>query len=339
MEPTLDRIKEITAAGKHIIAWQGVRIVAPEEWEPGAFSGDWGGGYIRLDERLAPRLVIRWLPEDSTDKLFRKASSRAEAIKQVADNYLASLEKSQTKKRNDLVHERADRLLPRRSLDVSPASFFRWRSKGRRETVYGVGFAGECPTSGRILLCECTGEDEEENQRSAAELLSTLRPYPQSDEAVLWSTFGLRFVLPKEWTLAGSKLTGSRIEFRFKRDDDSQVVVQRWIANLSLGRGDLVAWAKKQLATDLRREFQFRMERGRCLGHDAVLAEGTIRAAKERVVHSTRKFLKIETPFHLVSRAWHCEPENKIFVVRAVCKESEKEFADEIVARFVCHVE
>ncbi|MBD3177416.1 MAG: hypothetical protein GF320_19755 [Armatimonadia bacterium] len=339
MEPTLDRIKEIDRAGKHIVAWQGVRIVAPEDWEPGAFSGDWGGGYIRLDERLAPRLVIRWLPEDSTDKLFKKASSRAEAIRQVADNYLASLEKAQKKKRNEVFHEKADRLVPRRYLDVSPAAFFQWRSEGRRETTYGVGFAGECTTSGRILLCECTGEDEEENLASAAELLSTLRPYPESDDSVLWSTFGLRFLLPKEWTLAGSKLVGGRIEFQFKREDESKLAVQRWIANLAMGKGDLVSWAKKQLASELKREYQFRMERGRCLGHDAVLAEGTLRSAKERVVHGTRRFLKIETPFHLVSRAWHCEPENKIFVVRAVCKESEKELADDIVAQFVCHVE
>lgn len=338
MEPTLDHIRDITAAGRHIVAWQGVRIVAPEAWEPGAFSGDWEGGYVRLDEHLAPRLVIRWLPKDSTEKLFRKANSRAEAIRQVADNYLVSLEKSQTKKRRELHYEFTDRLVPRRYLDLNPASFFSWTSTGVRDVIYGVGFAGECPTSGRVLLCECTGEEEEENRRSAAELLSTLRPYPESDGAVLWSAFGLRFLLAKEWALSGSKLTGGRIELRFKRDDDSQVVVQRWIANLAMGRGDLVAWAKKQLAADLRREFQFRMERGRCLGHEAVLAEGTIRAARERMVHSTRKFLKIETPFHLVSRAWHCEPENKIFVVRVVCKESEKELADEVLARFVCHV-
>ena len=102
MEPSLANLAAVSAASKHIVAWQGVRIVLPDDWEPGAFSGDWGGGHLRIDERLEPRLVVRWLPKESTDKLFRRASSRQAAIDELADNYLESLERTHKKKRREL---------------------------------------------------------------------------------------------------------------------------------------------------------------------------------------------------------------------------------------------
>jgi len=336
MEPAIGNLAAIDAAGKHVVAWQGVRVIVPLDWEPGALSGAWNEGYFRIDERLAPRLVVRWLPDESTKKLFARAASRQAGIQQVAENYLDGLVRTHKKKRRKVEHRLTDRLLARRQLDITPVSFFEWELVGHN--VYGVGFSGECPHSGRILLCEMTGMSMAETRDLAVRILATLRPYPEADDAVLWSAFGLRLALDKEWKLSGTSLLGGKVEFRFDRPDGSKLAVQRWIASIALGKGDLVTWAKKQLASDLKNEFRFRMERGLCRGHPAVLAEGTVRSAKERVAHSARRFVKIETAFHLVCRAWHCEPENKLFVVRAVCKESERGFADEATARFVCHI-
>jgi hypothetical protein len=336
MEPTVANMGAIVAAGKHIIAWQGVRIITPTDWEPGALSGDWAGGHIRIDERLEPRLVIRWLPDESTRKLFAKAESREAAVRQVVANYLRELERNYKKKKQEVRHESLERLLPRRKLDISPIEYFAWTIED--PPLCGVGLGGECTRSGRVMLCELTGLDQRETRDRAAELLATLRPFPESDDSVLWSFFGLRFALDRAWTLSGSSLLGGKVEVRFSREGGAQLAVQRWIANVALGKGDLVDWAKNQLAKDLKGDFSFRMEKGRCRGHDAVLADGTKRSPRERVAHSAKRVFRVETPFFLECRAWHCEPENKIYVVRAVCKESEKGFADEATARFYCHV-
>ncbi len=335
MEPTLANLDALIGQGMDIVAWQGVRLALPRDWEPGAFSGDWNGGHLRIDERLEPRLVVRWLPEDSTAKLFRRQPSRAAAIDELADNYLRNLEDSYKKKRKKVEHRKVERLVPRRKLNVSPISSFEWSLEGG-ETV-AVGFTGECPTSSRVVICELTGTDWAEVRRRGEEAFSNLRLHPESDDAVLWSAFGLRFSLPREWKLSGNSLVGGKIEQRFQREGGEHLTIQRWVANLAMGKGDLVDWAKKQLAKDLKGDFSFRMERGRCRGHEAVLAEGAKRSAHERIAYAAKRLVRSDTVFHMVCRAWHCEESNKIFVVRTVSRASEKHLADEIASRVYCH--
>jgi hypothetical protein len=337
MEPSVQNLPSIHRAGMHVVAWQGVRMVLPTDWEPGALSGDWSAGHIRIDERLEPRLVVRWLAEDSTRTLFRKSGSRAEAIEQIADNYLEGLERDRKKKRLPIEYRKTERLLSRRKLDIAPITYFEWTSA--KDGLYGLGFTGECSVSGRVVISELTGTNPLEMRRQAEAIYGDLHLAPESDEHVLWSAFGLRFSIPQVWRLAGNALVGGKIELRFVTDDGQSLAVQRWVANLALGKGDLVGWAKKQLAKDLRGEFLFRMERGRCHGHEAVLAEGTKRSPRDRIAHAAKRLVKQDTRCHMRCRAWHCEPENKIYVVRTVGLDSEAGFADEIAGRVLCHID
>jgi hypothetical protein len=336
MEPTVQNLPSIDRAGLHIVAWQGVRMVLPRDWEPGALSGDWSAGHIRIDERLEPRFVVRWLAEDSTRALFRKASSRAAGIEQIADNYLEGIAKERKRKKEQIEGQKIDRPFARRKLDVNPITCFEWRSE--KTGTYALGFAGECPVSGRVVISEITGRDEERVRANAETVYSDLHLAPESEETVLWSTFGLRIHLPQCWHLSGNSLVGGKVEFRYQTDEGQHLTAQRWIANLALGKGDLVDWAKKQLASDLRGEFLFRMERGRCHGHEAVLAEGTKRAAKERIAYAAKRLVKQDTRVHMRCRAWLCEPENKIYIVRTVGLEAEAPFADEAAGRVLCHI-
>jgi hypothetical protein len=336
MDPSLQNLPAIHQAGLHVVAWQGVRMVLPVDWEPGALSGDWGGGHIRIDERMEPRLVIRWLPEESTKSLFRRTESHAAAIEEIADNYLDGLARERKKKRKTVEHRKTERLLARRKLNISPITCFEWSCE--QDGVVAVGFTGECPDSGRVVISELTGRSIDEVRSRAEALFPDLRLRPESDDAVLWSAFGLRVSLPNTWKLSGNSLVGGKIELRFAADGGQQLCVQRWIANLALGRGDLVEWAKKQLAKDLRGEFLFRMERGKCHGHEAVLAEGSKRAVKDRITYAAKRLVKQDTRVHMLCRAWHCEQENKIYVVRTVGLDSEAAFADEAAARLLCHI-
>lgn len=335
MEPTFANLQAIEASGRAVVAWQGIRVTVPADWEPGAFSGDWSSGHMRIDERLEARLVIRWLSAESTAKLFARSPSRAAAIAQMAANYLTGLERSYRKRRRTVSHATVDRIVPRRKLNMTPMSWFEWSVE--RDGTCGIGFTGECAESGRVLISELTGRDPAEVRRRAEEIYANLRPFPESDDSVLWSCFGLRFTLSREWTLAGTSLVGGKVEFRFAREDGARAAMQRWVANLALGKGDLVAWAKNQFARDLRGEFVFRMEKGRCRGHPAVLAEGSKRSPRDRAAHVARRVFRQETPFFLVARAWHCEPENRIYVVRTVCRESDRSLADSMLAHFACH--
>ncbi len=335
MEPSVQNLVPIHRQGQHVVAWQGVRMVLPQDWEPGALSGDWAAGHIRIDERLEPRLVVRWLAEDSTRALFRKSANHAEAVERITDNYLEGLERERKKKRRPIEHRKTERLLSRRKVDISPITYFEWN--GVNDDVCGLGFTGECPHSGRVVISELTGTDPAELRRRAEAIYGDLRLAPESDDQVLWSAFGLRFSLPNEWKLSGNALVGGKIELRFQTDTGRSLTVQRWIANLALGKGDLVEWAKKQLAKDLRGEFLFRMERGRCHGHEAVLAEGTKRSPRDRIAYAAKRLVKQDTRCHMQCRAWHCEPENKIYVVRAVGLDAEAAFADEAAGRVLCH--
>lgn len=337
MEPSVANLATIHRSGRHIVGWQGVRLVLPLDWEPGALSGDWSAGHVRIDQRLEPRFVVRWLADDSTRTLFRRSATRAEAIEQIATNYLDGLAREKKKKKHPIESRKTDRLLSRRRLDLNPVSFFEWECE--REGTVGIGFTAECPTSGRVVIAELTGREPAELRSTAEWLWPDLRLGPESDDCVLWSAFDARIALPKSWRLTGSSLVLGKVEFRFTGEPGETLTLQRWTANLALGKGDLVEWAKKQLARDLRGEFLFRMERGRCHGHEAVLAEGTRRAPRERIAYAAKKLVRQDAPVHMRCRAWHCESENRIYILRTVGLESRADYIDEVAGRVFCHFE
>ena len=73
---------DLSQAKQHLVAWNGIALRAPEDWNIGAIGGDLKQGYLRIDDSEMARIEFKWA----------QAGSQAVDVSSIVDKYLRDMQ-------------------------------------------------------------------------------------------------------------------------------------------------------------------------------------------------------------------------------------------------------
>jgi hypothetical protein len=291
--------------------WQGLRVEVPEDWELVGIpkEQDPAEGYLRLDDRLYPRLELRW----------RAHPQRQFDIHKTLDNYLGSVRKTYGR---DMEVRRNQNLIPDNAKNATfhqdrEALFFSWRG-----SLQALGLIWRCRLCRRVLMTQVLApleEKSDEVRRTALRVFHTLSDHP-AGETNLWTAYGLEMDVPRRYRLEKLQLLNAYILFLFS-DGVRRVAVERFgLADQQLGDGTLETWFRKTYAKSLRGTF-FVLDatedpppaRLALDGRDVRLVDRVDRWNVGAVDLWDRLFRRRRTAAY----AWHDRDANRVYVVRS----------------------
>jgi hypothetical protein len=308
-------------------AWQGIQIETPRDWELGAVTGDRRKGYFRLDDAEMPRLEARWQAGASGRAALRSRLNE-EPIAAVAERYL---------KEAGLAGPKGEKQVARH-VDLQPpagvdAEFFvtRGHPTPRNASPRGAGeeepnavhMAVRCRDCGRVALLRLFCRRDEPD---LAHLFSSYRDHALGGK-MPWALFGLRFEVPKEYSLLRHSLRAGRVELEFACRRVRALAARVALAETVLRKESLLEWVKRDSAGPWPVCDQAFGETTRG-DHAAVAFHGRERSLAGRMLGRLRAARGL---------AWHCDPSNALYIARWFgLEESVPEFAA-LAESFLCH--
>jgi hypothetical protein len=271
------------------LAWQGFSVELPDDWCPGQLAGDFANGYARVEDETRVRLELRW------ESPGRRVPSASELV----DNYLTqAAKKARGQPKPQVVR---DRFVPElRDLDHE---VFTWRGGPNAHSLVAV-----CPEPTRLVHLRVFFEDDD-LKSATRRIFGSFRSTPE-DGLNEWSIFGLSFRAAASWRLEQSALRTGCLQLTFSDDRDELEVARVSLAEMVLRKSSLEKWLAGFLERALSR-FRWEARPAEHRGHKAVRVEGVSRASARPLGLFRRKRC-------LTALAWHCEPMDKVFVVRLV---------------------
>jgi len=301
------------------IAWQGITLRVPLEWNIGAIGGDREQGYMRIDSPEMPRVEVKW-----------QHSPGFVNVSDVVDKYIAELKRKPRKGEPEVVAERDIDLVSKRKMRKSSLTCFRWQAD---TTGHGAGWY--CERCERMMLVQVMATRHEDGEALAREIVTNLEDHPR-EGWTRWATYGLDTAVLDRFELTEQKLMAGLIELHFKSEGE-ELVVARWgMANVILKSREMAAWARAELPKR-HKGVKLSCEDAQVRGHPAVAITGEqvspISRAQVFVMHCLRK------PFAeaVVGRLWHCEDDNKLFYVGGLLDRDNVGLLDEIIENTPCH--
>ena len=285
--------------------WEGISFTKPKGWDLGTVEGNEKRGYVRLDDHALSRMELRWQKESST----------------------LSLEKVLTKYIRDLA-----RKARRQKIDFSiinkkdyqtrtvKGKYFTWEADFR-----GINLVAQCRKTSRLLLACVFGKREENMDRKAEKIFSTLRDHT-ADGKLPWSVFDFGFTTPCELKLNNHKLLSGHLMFDFSRAEDSFIFERLSIANILLKDKSLTHWVMDFCRSQFK---NVDMEAG--YPREEGSEEGIYTVGRE---HGKFRFLKRR---FFRSLFWHCQKTNHIFAVAELIRKREECCLDRLVSGVKCH--
>ena len=177
--------------------WAGIQLEVPTTWELSGLSGDQKTGYLRLDDGEMPRLELKWAHT-------RKKKPDLHAT---LDEYFKLIRKT---------YKRGTELSFRRNVNlIKDAEFFEGR------TVLGFSWKGSIRANGlifhagkRITIVQVMGRPKENLRPTVLRIFQSI--VDRSDAPLtLWSAYGLKLGVPKEYRLERQKLLSGYLLFAF----------------------------------------------------------------------------------------------------------------------------
>jgi hypothetical protein len=303
-----------------LIGWDGITVRVPEDWSLASVSADEKEGYMRVDGRDMPRLEIKWM-----------VSPGFVDLDQTVDNYLRSVKKGAKADDQQFSVERDVRVVSKRQMQKDGLATFAWRAG---QQAYGAAWL--CKQCERTVVAQVLGRPDDDKLRDIAQrVISSISDHP-NDGWVTWAAYDFVCQIPEDFALTGQQMYPGLIKLSFARDTET-IEVGRWgMAETLLNDKPLDDWLQSELGKDLRRhspgseETQFR-------GHHAIAFSGRKMPLLASAKRFIRHILGQPAPDRLVGYAWHCPPQNKIFVLYGLLDIQNYELADQIRDRIECH--
>ncbi len=301
------------------LAWQGITVRVPQDWNLGAIGGGRDEGYLRIDSSEMPRVEVKW----ATSKGFVDVDG-------IVDKYLNDLQKKRKRGEPEIKVERDIDLVSKRRMRRKHLSCFGWKAESQ-----GYGAAWYCEQCERSMIVQVMAPAGEKAKELAAEVIGSIEDYPRGGW-VTWAVYGMRMQVPEDFQLASQKLMAGLIEFSFEREGE-EIVGARWgMANVALRHKSLEEWARAELA-DRHKGVKLEFEPTEFREHPALAVSGAqtnpLVRARRFVMHCVRKSL----PEFVRGLVWHCEQENKLYYVGGLFDEHHVDLRDELAERMICH--
>jgi len=301
------------------LAWQGITVRVPEEWNIGAIGGGREEGYLRIDSSEMPRVEIKW----ATSKGFVDVDT-------IVDKYLNDLQKKRKRGEPEVKVERDTDLVSKRRMRTKSLSCFSWEAESQ-----GHGAAWYCEQCERSMIVQVMAPGNEKAKQLAAEIISDMEDHSRGGWTT-WAVYGMQMQAPEDFQLAGQKLMAGLIELSFEREGEEIVAVRWGMADVALRHDSLEQWARGELGSR-HKGVKLEFEPTTFREHPALAVSGAhtnpLLRARRFVMHCLRKPLA-EFVRGLV---WHCEPTNKLYYVGGLFDEHHLALRDELAERMICH--
>jgi len=202
------------------IAWNGIRFLAPPDWEIGQI----GNHYLMLEQASAPILEMKW------------GHIRGTFSHRTYFQRLALLQKRQPGKTF------SEYTLPvnwEKALGSYEAIGFSWQE----ETIGGKGLILYCPTCMNATLIQFYQKETHNADVIPQRLLASFQDHRRDDQ-ILWSAFDIRATVPANLKLVRHRFAAGQFELSFGAKAHT-FTLNRWgPASILLADRDLVQFAK-----------------------------------------------------------------------------------------------
>ena len=191
-----------------VFGWAGIQLEIPTTWELSGLSGDQKTGYLRLDDADMPRLELKWA----------HTRRKKPDLHATLDEYFKLIRKT---------YKKGGELSFRRNVDFIKDSEF---SEGR--TVLGFSWKGSIRANGlifhagkRITIVQVMGRLKENWRPTVLRIFQSIVDHRDAPQT-LWSAYGLKLGVPKEYKLERQKLLSGYLLFAFvaKKENFQSVI-------------------------------------------------------------------------------------------------------------------
>ena len=181
-----------------LFGWAGIELEIPTTWELSGLSGDQKTGYLRLDDGDMPRLELKWA----------HTRRKKPDLHATLDEYFKLIRKTYKRRGTELSF--------RRNVDlVKQEGFFEGR------TVLGFSWKGEIRANGlifhggkRVTIVQVMGRLKENWRPTVLRVFQSIVDRSEASQT-LWSAYGLKLGVPKEYKLERQKLLSGYLLFAF----------------------------------------------------------------------------------------------------------------------------
>ena len=180
-----------------VFGWAGIELEIPTTWELSGLSGDQKTGYLRLDDPEMPRLELKWA----------HTRRKKPDLHATLDEYFKLIRKT---------YKKGTELSFRRNVNlIKEEDFFEGR------TVLGFSWKGSIRANGlifhtgkRITIVQVMGRLKENWRPTVLRVFKSI--IDRGDAPLtLWSAYGLKLGVPKEYKLERQKLLSGYLLFSF----------------------------------------------------------------------------------------------------------------------------
>ena len=313
------------SVGMKPVAWQGLTVRVPFDWDVTGFSGDAREGYLRIDDGDTGSLELKWATHGPREKSEPDVEVRAES-------YLLTLERAAKKKKIRFESkvgpsprgvDRPDRL----------TAGFSWTGDRR-----AVGIVVYCRASRRIVIAQVVGgADGRAPGRRAEELLRTLETQDSTQGWRRWALYDLDVTVPDDFALTAPQVMNVYVKLGFTRRAERLTVEQWSVADVARRGAFLDVWLSMNSRGELR-GMKTTAEETISQGHDGVALTGrpeiglplfdAVKLAVKNLHPPALRFSAV---------GWECEPGNKIYLVQHTRPRRSEPLAVEVARRTQCH--
>ena len=284
------------------LAWYGVTLEIPDEWNPGQLVGDAKSGNVRLDDAQIVRAEVEW-----------KEAGGDPDIARIVDRYVEGLAKNAQKKKQGLSVERR---LPIEGLATTgflSAECFRWKGAFDVTTL-----AGYSEVSDRLLFVRVMSRPDEDANELLARLFNSLGD-TALDEWQPWGLYGLTCGSPPDYPLEEYELKSGHIRLLFKKGKALLRIDRLSLAQTLLTGKSLSDWYEQFFDKDLR-FIDLAVE---AADDGALSIEGAPKGRAQSLLQPL-PFWNTRPRLFMRGRAWVSDEENKIFVIQSFYSRNEE---------------
>ena len=181
----------------NVFGWAGIELETPTTWELSGLSGDQKTGYLRLDDADMPRLELKWA----------HTRRKKPDLHATLDEYFKLIRKT---------YKKGAELSFRRNVNlIKDPEFFEGR------TVLGFSWKGSIRANGlifhtgkRITIVQVMGQLKENWRATVLRIFQSITDHGDAPQT-LWSAYGLKLGVPKEYKLERQKLLSGYLLFAF----------------------------------------------------------------------------------------------------------------------------
>ena len=290
------------------IAWQGLQLNVPMDWEVSGYSGDYAEGYLRVDDGEDVALEIKWVT-------VRSAAITSDNLTARCQKYLEALRTAASKRKESFVIVTNPKAYSINQSDMADITVpFSWKS-----TRIASGWIAGFLHSQRVVMAQIVVTSGKTSMLTqASSYLSSIRVDLPSDTRQRWAILDVDVSLPRGFKLVKADLLNVCVRLHFL-SGSHLVMIEQWSA-AQVARKDcyLDDWVRLNTSGPWRRAVARREEIIQYGDQSVVAVTGRV-AFGAPLLGVVRQILQFRSPAVLFDGYfWHAETTNKMYAVQEI---------------------